>query len=834
MRLALSAFTKFRFNGLVLFCCLVAGADPGACVPALCQQNSSAQSPQSGRIEVQVLDPAGALVSARVQVQHGNQTVASGEAAPGRYLRFQLPPGTYKVVVQKEGFYPAAAETITVVATQTTPVEVHLQPTRIRQEEVEVTAQTSPIDPQQTATTQVLTGEDVVNIPYPSTRDYRNLLRFIPGVVSDDSGQIHLAGGSTQQTQDYLDGFEMSQPAGGSLALRLNPDSLRKIQIETSRYSAQFGKGSAGLAAFETHDGDDRFRFSATDFLPTFQNVKGIHFNNWTPRGSFSGPIVRGRAWFLLSHEGENDEGVVEQLPDGADTSTSWRTADLAKLRVNLDPRNVLSVDGILNFSNTHNSGLNQFNPVNATTEIKSGLSLLGLKDQFTFAKDSVAEFGFGMLHSRSSEEPHGTQPELLVPGIVEGNFYRSTASWSNRVQAFSNVFLRPIEWFGSHQLSFGGSWDRINFYQMVLRRPIIITDSSGAVIRQLLFDDGPASKFGTTEPSAYLQDRWSPARRLFIDAGLRWDADTFIDRRMISPRLAGAYMLSQSSETKLSAGVGVYYDRSNLALFGRSLQGSRTDLYLNPDGTLLHPAVMTAFLADPNQLQMPRFTNWSAGIERRFPARIYGRVDYINRSGVHGWAYESQPGGATSVLHDNKHDNYRALQLTVRKEVKRGYPVVVAYTHSAAHTNEFLDFGQDNPITGSQIPGPLPWDSPNQVTSWGFLPLPSLWKIGKLDLAWSSLWRTGFPFITIDQFQQLVEGPDAHRFPDYFTLNPAIEKKFNFKGYRWAARVGIDNITDRHNATFVDNNVDSPTFLTFSNFGHRTFNGRIRLIGKQ
>ncbi len=95
-------------------------------------------------------------------------------------------------------------------------------------------------------------------------------------------------------------------------------------------------------------------------------------------------------------------------------------------------------------------------------------------------------------------------------------------------------------------------------------------------------------------------------------------------------------------------------------------------------------------------------------------------------------------------------------------------------------------------------------------------------------------IWRTGFPFITVDQFGRLVSGPDAHRFPDFVTLSPAIERKFGFRGFRWALRIGVDNITDSRNPTVVDNNINSPTFLTFFSSSHRTFNGRIRLLGRK
>jgi len=39
--------------------------------------------------------------------------------------------------------------------------------------------------------------------------------------------------------------------------------------------------------------------------------------------------------------------------------------------------------------------------------------------------------------------------------------------------------------------------------------------------------------------------------------------------------------------------------------------------------------------------------------------------------------------------------------------------------------------------------------------------------------------------------------------------------------------------VTDRGNANFVDNNVNSPTFLTFFGQGHRSFNGHLRFLGK-
>jgi hypothetical protein len=46
--------------------------------------------------------------------------------------------------------------------------------------------------------------------------------------------------------------------------------------------------------------------------------------------------------------------------------------------------------------------------------------------------------------------------------------------------------------------------------------------------------------------------------------------------------------------------------------------------------------------------------------------------------------------------------------------------------------------------------------------------------------------------------------------------------------------RAGFNNITNRHNPTAVDNDVDSPQFLTFGGLEGRSLTARIRLLGKK
>ena len=105
-------------------------------------------------------------------------------------------------------------------------------------------------------------------------------------------------GGAEDQAIYTLDGFNISDPLTGRFETRLSVESVRAIEVSTGRFSPEFGKGSAGAVAIKTVMGDDKFRYSATNFVPGFETRKGLQFGSWTPRLEISGPLWRGRAWF--------------------------------------------------------------------------------------------------------------------------------------------------------------------------------------------------------------------------------------------------------------------------------------------------------------------------------------------------------------------------------------------------------------------------------------------------------------------------------------------------------------------------------------------------------
>ncbi len=246
----------------------------------------------SHELEITVIDENGIAVrSAVVLLSMASQTKAlrCETDFAGHCVFTNLPAATFQLRVEKQGFYAAVLPSVQPQITSAIDVTLaHLQEV---QSVVNVNESPSVIDPAQVSSKEEITGIDVIDIPYPATNDYRNVLNFIPGVVQDASGQPHVAGAQTYQTLTLLDGFNVSQPANGLLLVRVSTDAFRSIEVEPSREPAEYGKASGGVLGLNTGIGDDHFHVIATNFIPSLQDKNGIALDQWTPRITLSGPI---------------------------------------------------------------------------------------------------------------------------------------------------------------------------------------------------------------------------------------------------------------------------------------------------------------------------------------------------------------------------------------------------------------------------------------------------------------------------------------------------------------------------------------------------------------
>ena len=790
-------------------------------------------------VTVTVVDENGlAVPQAQATVeQQGQPTLHAATDYAGHFSFQPRAPGTYTLRVARPGFYQNFQSALD---TQQKSVRIVLTHEQMVQQEVSVIASAPGIDPQQLSDRSTMNVPEIVNVPFPTNNDIRNLLSFTPGVVQDLYGDNHVAGGETYMTLDTLDGFDIRSPVDGSLDLRVSTDAVRSIDTETTRYPVEYGRSTAGIIAFNTGMGDNKFRWDATNFVPSFRNQKGIRFDTFEPRFTFSGPLRRNRAWYFNGFELQYNDIFIPELPANADTDHLIRGGNLMKYQANLGRRNSLTTALLFNDFHSPYDGLSALNPQQSTDNHDIVAWLPYLRDQQSFKNGVVLDSGFADLRYREGFEPHGNAPYDLTPELPNGSYFENTTTRSQRFEAYENVYLPPQHLAGSHQVRAGVDLDHIGFNENVTLAPVNYLREDGTLLRRSVFPAFAPFARNNVELGSYLEDRWRPGKGFLIEPGLRFDWDEIVRRPLISPRIALNYSPpGLEDSTKLSAGIGEYYEHTQLEYLTRALAGVRYDTYYASDGvTPAGPPEETRFVENKASLNEARSLNWSAAVQQLLPGKIYLSARYMQRNLSGEFVYANQNGPdalwGTYILTNNRRDRYHSAEIEARRSFGTWYTLFASYTRSSATTNSALDYIPTISVLGPQQSGPLFWNVPNRFLSWGWLPawapwLPSVHR--NWDFVYTLEAHSGFPFDAIDANEQIEGAAGSYHFPEYVNFSPGLEWRFHFRGKYFGLRGLITNITNSSDPYVVNNNVDSPQFLTFEQPLGRAFTTRIRLI---
>ena len=804
-----------------------------------------------GRVVDEASAPVpGSTITVRMAVpsQGAGSAILTTTADPTGTFHVTLPdPGVYLITVSQADFFRLVDSPVEVAA-GSHEILLTLNHIRNTSDSVDVRSSPSPIDIDQTDSERKLSGKEIFDVPYPSTHDLRNAMPLLPGVVQGPQGQLHFDGGAENQTQYMLDGFNISDPLTGTFNTHLSVDSVRSMDFLSGRYSAEYGKGSSGVLAIHTESGDDSFRYSATNFIPGIDTNGGLHVGAYTPRLNFSGPILKGRAWFSDNVDGSYNQLYVPDLPRGQNIRTSYGGSNLLHAQINLKPSNIVFTDFLVNVNVTPNYGLGALDPIPTTIDQRNREWFFSAKDQVYLTRGTLLEFGFSDLRTFVREVPQGDALYVFTPNGRQGNYYIDSTQTSQRKQLLANLFLPSFHFAGTHQLKTGVDLDRLSYSQDIRRTGFENVGLAGNVLRQVTFAGSGILARPSLEFSSYLLDNWKIRPNLVVEAGLRQDWDELVRQAVLSPRVAVSYSPFDWKNTKLSAGFAVLYDPTTPQLFSRPQdQYSLTMLY-NPDGSLQSGPAATVFTIDRRSLQMPRYQNWSFGLEQLLTARVLLRVNLLRRRGRHGLTYvnvfdpNSPPPPDLVALYQTtqfesiyqlenlRTDVYDSAEIALHQFFGKRYEWMASYTRSRAFSNAVTDVTVDQPTLISNNVGRLGWDSPNRFLSWGYFPTPlKNWAVAYLFET-----RTGFPFSVQDEIGRVLGPPNTDRFPDYLNLNLHLEWTTHLLGYRFAVRGGLNNLTDHHNYTVVNNTAGSPHFLEFYGSTNRHFVVRLRWLGRQ
>ena len=447
-----------------------------------------------------VLDPSGkVIIDADIEILNEATGVhyASRTNGTGIYSVAILPPGQYTVQVSKIGFKTLIKPDIVLNVQSALALNFTL-PLGAASESVTVVAGASSINTTDASVSTVIDRQFVENMPL-NGRSLQSLISLAPGVVqtpipygssSGNSGEFSVNGQRTEGNYYTVDGVSANvgtgsngsytagaagllpaQTALGTTQSMASVDALQEFRINTSTYSAEYGRTPGGQISLETRSGTDMLHGSLFNY---FRN-DALDANNWfndhtTPTtaktaerqndfgGTLGGPLYiprlydgRKRTFFFYSYE-----GLRLSLPTPATTSEVPDSALRQSTASGLQP--VINAFPISNGAEVSGApGLAYFT---AAYSVPSGLNTSSIRFDHTF-DNRTHVFG---RYSDSSSSSDSRSADDLAQVIPQSFVTRSVTSGLTRT--FSPQLVNDLRfnytWYSLKERdtidSFGGA----------------------------------------------------------------------------------------------------------------------------------------------------------------------------------------------------------------------------------------------------------------------------------------------------------------------------------------------------------------------------------------
>jgi hypothetical protein len=612
---------RFRISSQILQRLMVVMAAMVALTIAL-----PAYAQTTGQLRVVVTDPDGlevpnALVRLTgVNLIGGVQERTTGAA--GEVLFPSLSPGDgYDVNVTHPSFGGVNLSNILISLGKTKQENIELQAAGAVQE-IDVIAKRQAVNVEDTTTSQVLTKDFLQNLP--TGRSYQSAVGMSVG-VSGQGGNKNVGGGATNENTYMLDGANITDPVTGTFSVNFNFDAIEQIEIMLSGYMPEYGTSLGGIINIVTENGTNNLEFASAIF---YNN------GNWRPKmdarytadgytlaptgfdsefqlmqvsSKVSGPLLRDKAWFIISYQHDRTIIANTGIPQTRDYEGHYV---LSKLTV--QPASEHRFTGLLQLDPTVIDNLDQGDPFQkAEAQARQAQGgFLGqakwqwflspdvkLETTFTSQKTYIEQNGVPCTHNQNLDY------NRCDPGELEGTIDWESPARIGLSGAYDSVnyqlFYFDDRWryTGSTKLSLVGLQDPFGGKHEVkigLEGSQLIWDQIQGVAGNLIFVDlnevsfdpqtyknyywleytGPI-KFRTSgsQWNAFIQDSWKPVNNLTVNYGLRFDnfvmrndlGDAVLAGNLFGPRLFAAWDPWGDQRTKVATGYGRFNDTGRL-----------------------------------------------------------------------------------------------------------------------------------------------------------------------------------------------------------------------------------------------------------------------------
>ena len=304
----------------------------------------------TGSVTGLVTDPSGAVVP-NVQVRlvdedKGFSFSATSDSA-GRYVFRQVPPGSYKITVEAQGFRAETRSGIKLDVSQNVTVDFTLQVGATNQT-VEISEAAPLMSTQDAVTGQTVDRKFINDLPLVS-RSVTDLAFLTPGITEVDTScqgctaNNFISNGGRNATADMLlDGVTVTnfEQNSGIQVPTYTPsvDAVEEFTVQQTNFGAEYGFSGGTIINMVTRSGTNQFHGSAYEF---FRNQK-LDANNWFNNqggvpiaplrnnnfgGTVGGPIRKDKTFFFFDYDGTRSRtaaGLTAGVPSAAERTGNF------------------------------------------------------------------------------------------------------------------------------------------------------------------------------------------------------------------------------------------------------------------------------------------------------------------------------------------------------------------------------------------------------------------------------------------------------------------------------------------------------------------------------
>jgi Carboxypeptidase regulatory-like domain/TonB-dependent Receptor Plug Domain len=287
-----------------------------------------------GRISGTVRDNQGAVVpnaSITVTDKTTNLTRTTTTDESGFYTVTNLPVGTYAILAEQKGFKKALRADNVLAADARLTIDVTLEPGELSETvQVAATSGGETVNTTSGEVARVVDKRQVQDLAL-NGRNYMQLVTLIPGSVILDEDQLALTtslsisqaainGNRPNYNNLTVDGgFNMDSGSNNSQINNVGIDFIEEVKIQTSNFSAEYGRNSGAAVNIVTRSGGNSYHGSLLEYFRNdkldarrfFAPVRAtLRFNNFG--WNFNGPIKKDKLFFFGGQEWK----YIRQLSD--------------------------------------------------------------------------------------------------------------------------------------------------------------------------------------------------------------------------------------------------------------------------------------------------------------------------------------------------------------------------------------------------------------------------------------------------------------------------------------------------------------------------------------